>query len=63
MSDDKDVESIRASFRKYIAEGYSRYRAVELTAKDYSLTMRHAGSLLRRGAVKRKTDKDQLTLF
>lgn len=60
---DAQVKAMRAIFNDYIAKGYSRYRAVELTSKDVKLTMSQTGKLLREGCRSRKADPEQLQLF
>lgn len=58
-----NVKELRACFNDYIKKGYSRYRAVQLTAAKFGISMSQTGSILRSGAKKRQADSGQLSLF
>ena len=60
---DINVKELRTCFNDYISKGYSRYRAVQLTAAKYGISMSQTGSMLRNGAKKRQADTGQLSLF
>lgn len=58
-----NVKELRACFNDYITKGYSRYRAVQLTAAKFGISMSQTGSLLRSGSKRRQADTGQLSLF
>lgn len=57
------LKEMREKFNAYLADGYSRYRAVELVSQEYTFTMSQTGKLLREGCRNRKADTEQLRLF